>query len=98
MNNTIGHTFAGSCVRARPAVLHATPPAGQPAPPASPDQQQAALRGAAAGCSLSWMPPLGCCGTAALGSLQACESEFGLWARVQRSGVCGRLERAHPAA
>ena len=33
-------------------------------------QQQAAFLGAGAACSLSWMPPVGCCGAAALGSLQ----------------------------
>jgi hypothetical protein len=33
-------------------------------------QQQDDLAGGGAGCSLSWMPPAGCWGAAALGSLQ----------------------------
>ena len=38
--------------------------------PAQEEQQAAALRCGGAGCSLSWMPPEGCCGAAALGSLR----------------------------
>lgn len=33
-------------------------------------EQQAALRGDGAAWSASWMPPAGCCGAAALGSLR----------------------------
>ena len=58
-------------------------------------QQQAAFLGAGAACSLSWMPPVGCCGAAALGSLQRMDGKAAGQRRSAQGMWCGSREHDH---